>query len=178
MNSQASVRAGLVWLALLTAGCAAAPRQKPIELGDVNTGAGSLAAARRYLQGRWSLISYDVFPPGRAPIQLKGKGTLSYDEYGNLDMEIRVDPATAKLLDGAGIQSDQGVISTKGRTAVDMQARTLTYILEGQPPLGAPSGPLAPNRPRHWEVAGNVLTLTTNGDDGKPASVGRWQKAP
>jgi len=177
MNSQASVRTGLVWLALLTAGCAAAPRQKPIELGDVNTGAGSLAAARRYLQGRWSLISYDVFPPGRAPIQLKGKGTLSYDEFGNLDMEIRVDPATAKALDGAGIQSDQGVISTKGRTAVDMQARTLTYILEGQPPLGAPSGPLAPNRPRHWEVAGNVLTLTTNGDDGKPASVGRWQKA-
>ncbi len=176
MNSQASVRTALVWLALLTAGCAAAPRQKPIELGDVNTGAGSLAAARRYLQGRWSLISYEVFPPGRAPIQLKGKGTLSYDEFGNLDMEIRVDPATAKLLDGAGIQSDQGVISTKGRTAVDMQARTLTYILEGQPPLGAPGGPLAPNRPRHWEVAGNVLTLTTNGDDGKPASVGRWQK--
>ena len=32
------------------------------------------------------------------------------------------------------------------------------------------------NRPRHWEVAGSLLTLTTRGDDGKPLSVGRWRK--
>ena len=64
-----------------------------------------------------------------------------------------------------------------GRTAIDMQARTLTYFIAGQAPLGAPSGPLALNRPRYWQVAGNILTLTTRGDDGQPLSVARWQKS-
>jgi hypothetical protein len=68
------------------------------------------------------------------------------------------------------------VLSTEGRTAVDLQNRTLTYIIQGQPPVGAPSGPLATNRPRHWEVTGNVLTLTTKNDKGEALSVGRWKK--
>ena len=63
-----------------------------------------------------------------------------------------------------------------GRTAIDIQARTLTYFFAGQAPLGAPSGPLALNRTRYWQVADNILTLTTRGDDGQPLSVGRWQK--
>ncbi len=71
---------------------------------------------------------------------------------------------------------EQGVVRQEGRVAVDMQNRTLTYILDGAPPLGAPSGPLASNRPRYWQVDGNVLTLTTKDDKGTPLSVGRWQK--
>ena len=57
-----------------------------------------------------------------------------------------------------------------------MQARTLTYVVQGQPPAGAPSGPLALNRKRHWVVEGNLLTLTTKADDGKALSVAKWQK--
>jgi hypothetical protein len=68
----------------------------------------------------------------REPIAARD-GTLSYDEFGNMDVQIRVEPATADTLERAGITSDQGVISTKGRTAVDMQARTPTYVLTGQP---------------------------------------------
>lgn len=59
----------------------------------------------------------------------------------------------------------------------DIQSRTLTYVIEGQPPLGAPSGPLALNRPRHWEVDGNLLTLTIKGDDSRPVPVRRWWKS-
>jgi len=163
-------------IALASAACAAAPINKPIKGGPVEIGAGTLTAARQYLEGRWSLLSFQVLPPGRAPLDLKGSGTLLYDEFGNLSMEIRVDEATAKLLDGAGIPTAAGVISTTGRTTVDMERRLLTYSIAGQPPLGAPSGPLALNRPRYWEVEGNTLTLTTKGDDGKPVSIGRWQK--
>jgi hypothetical protein len=97
----------------------------------------------------------------------------------NLDIQIRVaDKAMAESLERAGIPLQDGVISTTGRTVIDMQARTLSYILEGQPALqlGPPSGPLALIRPRHWELNGNVLTLTTKGDDGKPVSIGAWQK--
>ena len=170
------VRLGVVLVALTSLACSAAPRQRPVKMGPVDTGTGSLTAARQYLEGRWTLLSFEVFPPGRAPIQVKGSGTLSYDDFSNLAIEIRVDEATGRALEREGIPAATGVISTTGRTSVDMTARTLTYIIEGQPPLGAPSSPLALNRPRHWVVEGNVLTLTTRGDDGKPVSVARWQK--
>jgi hypothetical protein len=98
-----------------------------------------------------------------------------------MTIEIRVaDPKVAEELERAGIPLNQGMISTSGRTAIDMQARTITYFLQGEPPLlsSRPGGPLSFRRPRHWEVQGNVLTLTTKGDDGKPVSIGRWQKSP
>jgi hypothetical protein len=56
-----------------------------------------------------------------------------------------------------------------------MQNKTLTYIVPNQTPG---MGPLSVNRPRHWQVDGNLLTLTTMDDEGKPASVSRWRKVP
>ena len=167
--------AGFVAVGL--AGCASAPRQRPVKGGAVDTGMNSTQAARKYLEGTWSLVSFDIYPPGRDPIQLKGSGTLMYDAFGNLRMEIRADQSAADLLDKAGIASRNGVISTDGRVVVDMAGQTLTYVLEGQPATGTPSGPLAANRPRYWQVEGNMLTLTTKDDQGKPLSVGRWRKA-
>ena len=162
--------------ALMCAACAAAPLNKPIEGGPVDIGAGSLTAARKFLEGQWNLLSFEVLPPGREPVMLKGTGILSYDEFGNLSMEIRVDEPTSKTLASLGIPVTAGALSSTGRTVVDMENRKLTYVIQGQPPLGAPSGPLALNRPRYWEVEGRNLTLTTRGDDGKPVSIGRWQK--
>ena len=161
-------------LTVLVVGCG--PKGAPVE-----TGPGSIESGRRFLEGRWSLVSFEVFPPGRQPIVIKGNGSLTYDEFGNLDIEIRVDdPAVARELEFAGIPLANGRISSSGRAVLNMQARTLTYILEGQSALvsTAPAGPLAFTRPRYWEVSGNVVTLTTRGDDGKPVSVGQWQKVP
>jgi hypothetical protein len=169
------VRFSVMVLASLAAACAASPRTRPVDIGPIEKGPGSTNAARKFLEGRWSLQSYEVFPPGQPPIQVKGSGTLLYDAYGNLDIEIRTDPETARRLEGAGIQTEGGVLSTSGRTVVDMQHQTLTYVIEGQP-KGPQSGPLGLNRPRHWTVEGNVLTLTTQGDDGKPVSSGKWEK--
>lgn len=146
--------------------------------GPVDTGPGSLTAARKFLEGRWRLLSFEMTLPGGQPLQLLGAGTLVYDDFGNLTIDIRLDPPTAARLEAAGITTTKGALFTKGRTAIDLQARTLTFILEGEPPLGAPSGPLALNRPRHWQADGKLLTLTTRGDDGQTVSVGRWEKAP
>ena len=175
-----TLRASLTWSALAlvlttTAGCSAAPRQRPVEMGPVDEGRGSLTAARKFLEGRWSLESFEVYPAGKPPITLKGNGTLSYDDFGNLKVDIRADQASGDLLRAAGIDIRDGVISSEGRTAVDMQNRTLTYVVSGQTPN---SGPLALNRPRHWQVEGDLLTLTTKDDAGKPLSVGRWRKSP
>ena len=169
-----SIRA-VTLVALVAAGCTH-PGGPPIE-----TGTGRLQGARKFLEGRWSLISYEVIPPGRAPVQITGgAGALTYDAFGNLFMEIRVtDKAIAEQLERAGIPLTNGAIVTSGRTSVDLQARTLTYMIEGQTDLVAKTaaGPLAMNRPRHWEVSGNELTLTVKDDNGQPVSVGRWRKA-
>jgi hypothetical protein len=167
-------RVSILLLTVSLVGCG--PRGAPVE-----TGPGSIESGRRFLEGRWGLVSFEVFPPGRQPIAIKGNGSLTYDEFGNLDIDIRVeDPAVARELEFAGIPLTNGRIASSGRAVLNMPARTLTYLLEGQPALvsTAPAGPLAFTRPRYWEVSGDVVTLTTQGDDGKPVSIGRWQKVP
>lgn len=160
---------------LLVAGASACAMPGKPRGGPVAEGPGTLTAARKYLEGRWQLESFEVFPPGKPPIALKGQGTLTYDEFGNLHMEIRTDEPTADLLRAAGVYTRDGVISTEGRTAVDLQNRTLTYIVKDQ---AQSTGPLALNRPRHWQVEADLLTLTTKDDGGAPLSVGRWRRMP
>ena len=154
--------------------CAPAPKVPvPLVTGGPEA---SLVAARKFLEGRWSLQSFEVHPPQRPAVAVKGSGSLSYDAFGNLTMDIRTDVATSDQLRAAGIAIQDGVISSTGRTAVDMQNRTLTYVIEGQPVGG--TGPLSTSRPRHWQVDGDVLTLTTKDDAGAVLSVGKWKKVP
>jgi len=160
---------------LLVGGCAAAPRERPIELGPVDTGPQTLASARRFLEGRWRLETFEIHQPGMPPLLLNGSGTLIYDAMSNLRMEVRADQASADMLRAAGIDIRDGIISTDGRTAIDLQNRTLTYVLEGQAPL-VQRGPLAMERPRHWVVDADTLILTTNDDAGLPLSVARWKR--
>ena len=158
-------------IAIVTA-CAPA-RQRPVELGPVDTGAGSRVEARKYLRA-YGRSSRSRSTRREGPVALKGTGTLVYDDYGNLKMDIRADEASADVLRAAGIDIADGVIRSEGRTVVDLQHKTLTYVIGKQPPAGA-AGPLS--RPRHWQVEGDVLTLTTKDDAGNPLSVGRWRKA-
>jgi hypothetical protein len=120
------------------------------------------------------LESFEIHPPGQAPMTLKGSGSLTLDDFGNLRMEIRADQDAADRLRAAGVNVRDGLISSDGRVAIDMQNKTMTYVLQSQEVSG--TGPLAMNRPRHWQVDGDVLTLTTRDDAGSPASVGRWRK--
>jgi len=173
MLRSAWTRALLATSLLGLSACAAGPA-RPAKGGPVDVGTGSLVEARKYLEGRWTLESFDVHPPGKAVITPKVMGTLRYDAFGNLGMEIRADQAASALLQASGIEIQNGVISTTGRTAVDMQNHTLTYIVEGQPES---LGPLAARRPRYWQVEGKLLTLTIKDDAGAPASVSRWRKA-
>ena len=168
----------LSMLLAVAIGCAAAPRQRPLPVGKIESGPGSLAETRKFLEGRWVLESFEVRPPGKSPILLNGSGELNYDDFGNLRMQIKADQASADLLRAAGIEMRDGVISADGRTAIDLQNKTLTYFIEGQRSSNQTGGgPLALNRPRHWEVTGDVLTLTTRDDSGAPLSIGRWKRS-
>jgi hypothetical protein len=167
--------AAVAGLLAVTLACAkGAPRERPLPIGKIESGAGTLSEARKFLEGRWALESFELHAPGKGPTVLKGSGVLNYDDFGNLRMEIRADQASSDLLRAAGVNIRDGVISTDGRTAIDLQNHTLTYFLDGQPTGG---GPLATNRPRHWEVTADSLTLTTRDDQGAPLSISRWKRS-
>ena len=177
MNGHRAFSCILIVATLGSYACAAAPRQRPIRTSEIQEGTGTLQGARKFLEGRWTLVSFQVFPPNAEPITVPGQGVMTYDDFGNLRMEIRADQAATDLLRGAGIEMRDGVISSDGRAAIDLQNRTLTYFLEGQRSgYATGGGPLALSRPRHWEVNQDVLTLTTQDDAGAPLSVSRWKK--
>jgi hypothetical protein len=180
MNGDLRGVAAAAVAALLVAaiGCAARERQRPLEMDPIKSGPGSLAEARKFLMGRWALESFEVRPPGKPPIAVKGSGVLNYDDFGNMRMEIRADEATSDLLRATGINIRDGVISSDGRTVIDQQRKTLTYFVEGQSSsFVTGGGPLAPNRPRHYEVTANELTLTTMDDSGAPAAISKWKRS-
>jgi hypothetical protein len=159
-------------LALLVTGaaCTYKPRTEP-----PNTGQGTVNQARKYLEGTWSLVSFTVYDAVGTAFEMKGTGSLVYDDFGNMTMTLEADTATAALLAKAGLQMENNRFATKGKTIVDMQNRTLKYVLDGQF-TSVTRGPMAIERLRYWEVAGNGLTLTTRDDTGKPLSVGKWQR--
>jgi hypothetical protein len=157
--------------------CAPKPSQKVFTKSPVSAGPGTITQARQYLEGRWTLVSMDLFPPNQAPIHVVGSGTLVYDDFANMTVDLTLDPATAALFERIGISAPGGVISTTGRTVIDMQSRALSYVLEGQAAVRPPTHPLDTNRPRYWEVEGNTLTLRTKDADGTVLSVAVWRKA-
>ena len=122
-RSRVALRRVVVVLILgnLAAGCGAAAGERPIQGGPVDSGAGTLTSGRKFLEGRWVLESFEVYPSGSPPVILKGAGTLVYDDFGNLTMEIQADEGSSDVLRRAGIDIRDGVISTAGRTAIDMQ---------------------------------------------------------
>ena len=180
MNQTIAVAAVLVVFGLAAsgvAGCAGGPRSKPIPTTEIDKGTGTLQGARKFLEGRWALTSFEVFPPNAEKIAVPGSGVMTYDDFGNLRMEIRTDEQTAVRLEGVGIFMERGVISSDGRTTIDLVKKTLTYVLEGQPPAGAPVGPLATSRPRYWDVTTDTLTLSTKDDSGRTLSIAKWKRS-
>ena len=175
------VFAGWSCLGLLVvglAGCAAAPRQRAREGGPVDTGAGTLTSARKFLEGKWSLESFQVFPAGKPPVTIKGQGTVTYDDFSNLTMDVRADAASVQALRDAGVEVTKDGFSTTGRAVVDMQKKTLTYVMSKDGSIAGQTGPLGLNLPRYWEVDTDKLTLTTKDAGGKPQFVSVWRRVP
>lgn len=70
--------------------CSAAPRQRPVKMGEVEQGPGTLESVRRQFEGNWMLTGFEVLSgptAGKQPVV----GQLTYDACGNLSVLARID---------------------------------------------------------------------------------------
>ena len=142
------------------AACAPAPRVRPVKGGDVDAGPESLTAARKFLEGRWTLESFEVFPPGKPTIALKGSGTLNYDEFGNCGSKSRRREGPPTCCAPPGIEDPRRrrfVRRADGRRSAEPDAQL--RAARGRQSARRRQVPLSPSRLRHWEVKGDLLFL-------------------
>ena len=102
-------------LLIASAGCAASSRQRPVDVGDVSTGEGSLAATRKQFEGNWKLVSLQINAEDGKKSDLDATGNLTSDAFGVLAIEYRLSEQGLKSMAAMGIKSPNPVISTTGR---------------------------------------------------------------
>ena len=176
----------VVAIVIASAGCAASSRQRPVDVGDVNTGAGSLAATRKQFEGSWKLVSLSINSPDGRKSELDATGTLTSDAFGVLAIEYRLSEQGLKAMAALGIKSPNPVISTTGQAVFNPQQHSVTYTSEDfearsagfDPKLAAArANPFALERVRYYTFEGDgTLRLATKYDSGSEAIVSRWQR--
>lgn len=146
----------IVLLAVVLAACAPSPRQRPIRTSPVEAGAGSLAEARKQIEGTWTLTSFTSWVPEGKEHAIKANGRLTYDAFGNLELAGAFEDPADKAR--AGEQS----LEFKGRAVIDPAKKLIVLAdVKGNVPTAAVPEEMSPDRVRHYEVTGNTLTLTT-----------------
>jgi hypothetical protein len=162
----------LVAFVATVAACSSAPRQRPVEMGPVDTGANSLEAVRRQLKGTWSLTSYEVYDGGHRR-KLNASAQLTYDDFGNLTMRGEVKNA-------APGGERPALLNYSGRAVIDVTSSELRLMdLESRGDRAPADVAKAadPANVRHYKIDNSKLVLTTLGATGQPEAVSTWKKA-
>jgi hypothetical protein len=176
-----------VCLPLTLAACATAqPRQRPLNTSPVATEAGTIDAERKRLQGRWTLVSLTLTSEDGRKSPVDATGVLTFDGFGNLQIEYRMSESGRNTLESLGIKTPNLVLSTSGNVAIDPGQRKITYLAEDahkralgfDPDLAARrANPFTLERVRYYTFADNDnLTLTTRHDNGSDAATAQWKR--
>lgn len=176
--------AAALFVMALIGGCAASERQRPIQTSPIPQSGNTLQAARKQLEGKWSLTSLEYGSADGKRAVIDGTvGALTADAFGNLEIEYRMSEGGIRVLEGLGFKAPDTVISTKGRVVINVDEKSIVYVDENAKPFDAKAAagranPFALERTRYYDFAADgSLTLTTRHDDGKDAVVSRWKKS-
>jgi hypothetical protein len=112
---QAALAAALSAVVVLSACATASPRQRPLDAGPVETGAGSLQATRRQLEGTWTLTRFEVTNPGGQLTPVRASAKLTYDGFGNLSIVGRLE----EPMPGQATITDQPALAYTGKAVID-----------------------------------------------------------
>ena len=139
---RASSIALMVSSAVALGACAASSRQRPVGMGDVSTGAESLAATRKQLEGTWTLTRFEVADNTGQLITVRAKAQLTYDAYGNLSIRgVLEEP-----LPGQKTVTESPALAYTGKAVIDTARKEMVLTgtsatVEPDPSLLAKIGP-------------------------------------
>ena len=162
---RASSIALMVSSAVALGACAASSRQRPVGMGDVSTGAESLAATRKQLEGTWTLTRFEVADNTGRLVAVRAKAQLTYDAYGNLSIRgVLEEP-----LPGQKTVTDAPALAYTGKAIIDTARKEMVLTgtsatVEPDPSLVANIGP---EMRRRYEFGDGTLTISVlNGTGG------------
>ena len=161
--------AGVLAMVSVMAGCAATPRQRPIEMGPVDTGPGSLEATRRGLEGTWSLAALEVMAVGGARRPIKASGQLTYDAFGNMHVRAVVeDKALIETL----------VLDYDGRIVIDPVKKEFrpAALTTDRPVDPSQIEPVSPDKVRRYELTADTFVVTYVDASSAPTAVATWRR--
>jgi hypothetical protein len=160
-----------VVLATVGACATSRPRQRPVEGGAVDAGAGSLEAVRRQLEGTWNLVSAEVLSATGARTTVKATAVLTYDAYGNLSLKGAYD-------DPAATAEQKAALNFTGRAVIDTQKQVLRLldVKQSESEFAALPAEMAARRERGYAFEGDRLTLTVKDSAGRVTAVNTWRK--
>lgn len=168
MRRKQSAWMAAILLPLLT-GCESAPRVRPVKMGPVDAGAGSMEDARRQLKGTWELTALELVAPSGQRAAVNATARLEYDDYGNLSMK-------GTIADGQTI--DPSVLNLTGRAVIDPVAHTIKFesITAATADDRRVDPALDASRVRHYEFVGDLLKTTVKAADGSPTAIATWKR--
>jgi hypothetical protein len=159
----------VVIAALPLVGCAAGPRTRPVKGADVATGTGSAESVRRQLQGTWELVALESVPPsGGKRVPIKARGTLTYDEFGNMTIDAQTEDPSAPVA-----ALEKNLLAFKGRAVVDT-TRSELKLMDVTGNVN-PDEVLSVDRRRKYEFALNTLKLSSIDEQGHVTAVSTWR---
>jgi hypothetical protein len=169
----------LVWVLLPVAvlfvvpACATSrPRQRPVEGGAVEGGAGSLAAVRKQLEGTWTLVSAEVVSAAGTRTPVKASAVLTYDDFGNLSLKGAYD-------DPAATAEQAAALNFTGRAVIDTQRQVLRLldVQQSDGEFAKLPAEMAARRERAYAFEGDLLKLTVKDSAGRVTAVLTWRRA-
>ena len=158
----------------LSAACAKSERQRPVGLGPVGTGAGSLEYVRKQLQGTWTLSKFEVADASGKLVAVRAKAQLTYDDFGNMTIKgVLLEP-----LPGQKSVTDAPALAYTGRAIIDTAKQDLVLVgleasVQPDPSILAKIGMDAR---RHYEITDKQLTMTARDAQGHNTSRATYTK--
>jgi hypothetical protein len=150
-------------------GCAKQGRERPINMGPVDTGPGSVESVRRQLEGTWDLVQLTTYPTAGQPITHGARAVLTYDAYGNLTIDGHLAQA------GDTVGAGGPLLSFKGRAVLDSDRHQLR-LMDPKGPQEALPAEVSPDLVRRYEFEGDLLKLSTVDASGQPTASATWKK--
>ena len=171
---RASSIALMISSAIVLDACAASPRQRPVGVGDVNTGLGSLEATRRQLEGTWTLTQFEVADATGRLVPVRAKAQLTYDAYGNLSIRgVLEEP-----LPGQKTVTDAPALAYTGKAIIDTARKEM--VLTGTSATVEPDPSLlekiGPEMRRRYEFGDGTLTISVINASGGATSRATFRK--